>query len=321
MRTYVIRRVLQMIPTFLFIIVLVFFLNRAAPGGPVAGMMNPKMTAQDKARIERAMGLDQPVYTQFFNWVGEVAHGNLGYSTKYAKPVTSVIGSFIWNSFILALFSLILSLLIGIPAGIISATKQHSWIDNFLTVFSLIGISMPSFFFGLLLLKYFSIDNRWFPLFGMQNQALRSASFFVQFGDILYHMILPGIVLGLGSIASFMRYTRSAMLEVIRQDYIRTARSKGLKERIVIYRHALRNAIIPIITLLGFWIPALFSGAVITESVFGWPGIGKVSVEAVNARDYGLLMAITMLGCFLLLLGMLLSDIFYGIADPRIKYE
>jgi peptide/nickel transport system permease protein len=155
----------------------------------------------------------------------------------------------------------------------------------------------------------------------MHTNNLRNANIFVQFGDIMWHMILPGVVLGLGSIASFMRYTRSAMLEVIRQDYIRTARSKGLKEKVVIYRHALRNAIIPIITLLGFWIPGLFSGAVITESVFGWPGIGKVAVDAVNARDYGLLMAITMIDCFLLLVGMLLSDVFYGIADPRIKYE
>lgn len=326
MRTYVIRRILQLIPTFLFIVVLVFFLNKAAPGGPVSSMLNPHMTAADKARLEHAMGLDQPIYKQFFNWAGEVAHGNLGYSNRYGKPVTAVIGDFIWNSFYLALFSLILSLAIGIPAGIVSATRQYSLADNSLTVFSLIGISMPSFFIALLLIKVFAIEIKvggqgLFPLFGMQTNDLRDAGFFVQFGDILWHMVLPGIVLGLGSIASFMRYTRSAMLEVIRQDYIRTARSKGLKEKVIIYRHALRNAIIPIITLLGFWIPGLFAGATITESVFGWPGIGKVSIDAVNARDYGLLMAITMIDCFLLLVGMLLSDIFYGIADPRIKYE
>lgn len=321
MRTYIIRRVLQMIPTFLFIVVLVFFLNKAAPGGPVTSMINPKMSVEDKARLEHTLGLDQPLYMQFVNWAGEVVKGNLGYSTKFEKPVTTVIGDFIWNSFILSLFSLIVSMLIGIPAGIISATRQYSLVDHSLTVFSLIGISMPSFFIGLLLLKFLSIDLRIFPLFGMQDQALRNASFIVQVGDVLRHMILPGMVLALGSTASFMRYTRSSMLEVIRQDYIRTARSKGLKDKVVIYRHALRNAIIPIITLLGFWIPALFSGAVITESIFGWPGIGKVSVDAINARDYGLLMALTMLGCFLLLVGMLLSDIFYGIADPRIKYE
>jgi peptide/nickel transport system permease protein len=284
-------------------------------------MINPKMTVEDKARLEHTLGLDQPLYKQFINWAGEVVKGNLGYSTKFAKPVSDVISDFIWNSFILSLFSLIVSMLIGIPAGIISATRQYSLVDHSLTIFSLIGISMPSFFIGLLLLKFFSIDLKIFPLFGMQDQALRGASFIVQVGDVLRHMILPGMVLALGSTASFMRYTRSSMLEVIRQDYIRTARSKGLKDKVVIYRHALRNAIIPIITLLGFWIPALFSGAVITESIFGWPGIGKISVDAINARDYGLLMALTMLGCFLLLVGMLLSDIFYGIADPRIKYE
>jgi peptide/nickel transport system permease protein len=326
MRNYIIRRVLLLIPTFLFIVVLVFFLNKAAPGGPLTGMMNPHATAADKARLAHAMGLDQPVYKQFLSWAGEVVKGNLGYSTKFGKPVVGVINDFIWNSFYLALFSLIISLLIGIPAGIISATKQYSATDNALTVFSLIGISMPSFFIGLLFIKFFAIDIKvgthgLFPLFGMLSNDLRNANGFVKLGDILWHMVLPGMVLALGSTASFMRYTRSSMLEVIRQDYIRTARSKGLKERVVIYRHALRNAIIPIITLLGFWLPGLFSGAVITETIFGWPGIGKATIDAINSRDYGLLMAITMIDCFLLLVGMLLSDIFYSVADPRIKYE
>ncbi len=320
MRTYVTRRLLQMIPIFLFILVIVFFLNASAPGGPVASLLSPKMTPEIKARLEATLGLDQPIYKQFWGWFTELLHGNLGYSLKYGQPVSEVIGEFVWNSFILALYSLVVSLLIGIPAGIISATKQYSLADNSLTFFSLIGISMPSFFFGLLLLKYFSIDIKLFPLFGMTTQGVTLTPV-KRFFDVMWHMILPGTVLGMGSISSFMRYTRSAMLEVIRQDYIRTARSKGLKEKIVIYRHALRNAMIPIITLLGFWIPGLFSGAVVTESIFGWPGIGKIGVDAIMSRDYALLMGINMMGAFLQLVGMLLSDIFYGVADPRIKYD
>ena len=318
---YLVRRVFQMIPVFIIIEVFVCFLTRSAPVGTVAAMINPKMTGEQRQALEHKLGLDQPVTKQFTNWAGEVLKGNFGYSIKYKRPVVDIIGDFVWNSFILSLFSLILSLLIGVPAGIISATRQYSLADNSLTIFSLIGISMPSFFFGLLLIKFLAIDLSLFPMFGMQMQPPIYSNSFEKYLDIFWHMVLPGLVLGLGSIASFMRYTRSAMLEVIRQDYIRTARSKGLKESIVIYRHALRNALIPIITLLGFWIPALFSGAVITESVFGWPGIGKIGVDCVMTRDYPLLMAIVMMGSILTLIGMLLSDIFYAIADPRIKYE
>lgn len=321
MRNYLIRRTLQLIPVFVIIVVAIFFLIHSAPGDPVTSMIDPKMTAEAKAEIRANMGLDQPIWKQFLAWCGQLLHGNLGYSTIYKRPVTEVIGSFIWPTFLLAMFALIISLLIGIPAGIISATRQYSLRDNALSFFSLIGISMPSFFFGLLLIKFLSFDLKLFPMFGMIDQSVRNASWGARALNTLWHMILPGIVLGLASTATFMRYTRSAMLDVIRQDYIRTARAKGLREKVVIYRHALRNAMIPIITLLGFQLPGLISGAVITESVFGWPGLGKVGVDAIMGRDYSLLMAVNMMNALVLMIGMLLSDVLYGIADPRIKYD
>jgi peptide/nickel transport system permease protein len=212
-------------------------------------------------------------------------------------------------------------LAVGIPTGIISATKQYTLTDGALTVFSLLGISMPSFFFGLLLLKVFAIDLQWLPLSGMITPGVRDLGSIAVFKDVFKHAILPAVVLGLGASASFMRYTRSSMLEVIRQDYIMTARAKGLRERVVIYKHALRNALIPIITLLGFRIPLLFSGAILVETIFGWPGMGKIAIDAINNRDYPLLMGTSLLLSSLTLLGNLMADIMYGFADPRIKYD
>jgi peptide/nickel transport system permease protein len=180
---------------------------------------------------------------------------------------------------------------------------------------------MPSFFFGLLLLKVFAIDLQWLPLSGMITPGVRNLGTLAVYKDIFRHAILPAVVLGLGASASFMRYTRSSMLEVIRQDYIMTARAKGLRERVVIYKHALRNALIPIITLLGFRIPLLFSGAILVETIFGWPGMGKIAIDSINNRDYPLLMGTSLLLSSLTLLGNLMADIMYGFADPRIKYD
>ena len=262
------------------------------------------------------------MYQKFVNWIGQALQGNLGFSIKHKRPVTALLGDFIGPTFILSLSALLLSILLGIPIGILSATRQHSLADSAATVFSLIGISMPTFFFGLLLLKFFAVDLRMFPLYGMRNNLLtKNATWIAKQLDVAWHTVLPAIVLGLASTASFMRYTRSSMLEVIRQDYIRTARAKGLKEKVVIYRHALRNAIIPIITLLGFWIPSLLSGAVMTETIFAYPGLGKISVDAVNTRDYPVILGVNAMLAMLTLVWALVSDILYAVADPRIKYE
>ena len=321
MKNYIIRRILQMIPVMIGILFILFFILEQAPGTPASNMMNPKMTPEQKAEINEKLGLNTPWYERFVSWVDEAMHGNLGYSITHKKPVTDVIGDYTGPTLLLALIALAISIFIGVPIGVVSATKQYGFLDNTLTVFSLIGISIPSFFFGLLLLKYFAVDIQIFPLFGLVNPLLVSTNPMDKVLDMAWHLFLPSIVLGLGSIASFMRYTRSSMLEVIKQDYIRTARAKGLKEKTVIYRHAFRNAVIPIITLLGFTIPGLLSGAVITETIFALPGLGKITIEATLTRNYPLILGINAMLAFLTLLGALVADILYAIADPRIRYE
>ncbi|MDL2220253.1 ABC transporter permease [Eubacteriales bacterium OttesenSCG-928-N14] len=321
MRNYIIRRLLQIIPVFIGILFILFFILEQAPGGPIGNLVDPNMTPEQKEELAEKLGLNQPFYVKFVNWVKEAANGNLGYSIQKKRPVTLVIQDYLPPTLMLGLYSLIITLLIGIPAGIISATRQYTRLDNALTVVSLIGISMPTMFFGLILLKLFAIDIKLFPLFGLRTPMMVDPSFFTRFFDIVHHLTLPAIVLGLSSTASFMRYTRSSMLEVIRQDYIRTARAKGLKERVVIYRHAFRNALIPIITLLGMQIPALFSGALVTESIFGLPGVGRLASEAALYRDYPVILAVNALLAFLTLISTLIADIMYAVADPRVKYE
>ena len=310
-----------MIPVFLGILFILFFILEQAPGTPASNMMDPKMTPEQKAGLTQKLGLDTPWYERFVNWVAEALHGNLGYSINHKKPVTEVISDYVGPTLLLALISLIIAVIIGVPAGIISATKQYTAVDNVFTVISLIGVSIPSFFFGLLLLKAFAVDIQLFPLFGLKNPLLMSTNPVDKALDVAWHLVLPSIVLGLGSTATFMRYTRSSMLEVIRQDYIRTARAKGLKEKTVIYRHAFRNAIIPIITLFGFWIPSLLSGAVVTETIFALPGLGKISVEASFTRNYPLILGINAMLSILTLIGALVADILYAVADPRIRYD
>jgi len=321
MRAYLIRRFLQIIPVFLGILILLFLIIELSPGGPTSNYMDPRMRPSQKAEIAEKFGLNAPVHERFIKWVSNTLRGDFGRSLKHQKPVIDVIRTMIGPTLALSALSLLFAMLIGIPAGVISATKQYSIADNSLTVFSLIGISMPSFFFALLLLKFFSVDLGWFPLFGLRDPLYKAPNSFMMMLHMLKHLTLPVVVLGLGSTATFMRYTRSSMLEVIKSDYIRTARAKGLREKVVIYRHAFRNAIIPIITLLGFWIPSLISGAVITESIFGLPGLGKISVEAVNYRDYPIILAINSMLALLTLLSTIIADILYAAADPRIKYD
>ncbi|MCB2300537.1 ABC transporter permease [Clostridium tagluense] len=320
MRQYITRRLLQMIPVLIGVSIVIFLIVQLAPGDSLTGKMDKGLTAERKQELRHQMGLDLRLDKQYLRWAGGVIHGNFGESTNFKQPVGKVMNTYIWNSFYLAILSLILSVLISIPIGVISATKQYSKFDGFFTVFALIGISMPSFFFGMLLIKIFAVDLGVLPVTGMTTAG--SVSTGLSYGlDVARHMILPLIVLTLSSVAGLMRYTRSSMLEVIRQDYIRTARAKGLKEKVVIYKHALRNGMIPVITLLGFWLPGLFSGAFITETIFGWPGIGPIAINAVSGRDYPLLMGINILLAALTLFGNLIADVTYAVVDPRIRLK
>ncbi len=321
MKNYIIRRLLQIIPVFLGIMFILYFIIDKAPGSITANIMDPTMTPELKAALQAKLDPDLPFYEKFYNWLVQCLHGNFGYSYIHYKPVMTVISENIGCTFALALSAMIISMLIGIPCGIISATKQYTLIDNVLTVISLAGLALPTFFFGLLMLKIFAVDLKILPTFGLSSPAMARAGFFQKLGDWAYHLILPSCVLGLAETASFMRYTRSSMLEIIRSDYIRTARAKGLSEKVVIYKHAFRNAMIPLITLLGFRIPGLISGAVMTETIFSLPGVGKTSIEAVTARNYPLLLGINAMLTMTTLCATLIADILYAAADPRIKFD
>lgn len=320
MLKYIIRRLLHMIPVILIISIVIFGIVKMAPGDPVGTNLDPKATAEQRAAERARLGLDKPLPVQYWNWLTRSIKGDFGDSYIYKKPVSDVVPNFIWNTFLLNIVDFILAFLISIPIGIICAVKQYSKTDNFWTVFSIIGISMPSFFFGLLLIYIFSVKLNAFPINGMVTPG-KNATGWAHIKDVMHHIFLPALVLVIGSMASLVRYTRTSMLEVINQDYIRTARSKGLSEKVVIYKHAFRNALIPIMTIIGFWIPGLFSGAVILETTFVWPGIGNVMMDAISARDYNLIMALNMFFALLTLLGNLLADIGYALVDPRIKVE
>lgn len=322
MLKYILRRLLQMIPVILVISMLLFILVQAMPGDPIQAYLgvNSKVNPEIKERIKVKLGLDKPKHIQYVMWLKRMLTGDFGESIEYKRPVSEIVGQFIWNTFLLNIVVFILAFGISIPVGIICAVKQYSRTDNFWTVFSLVGISMPSFFFGLLLIFGFAVNLRIFPISGMVTAGSRYTGLAYAL-DVGKHMILPTIVLTIGSLASLVRYIRNSMLEVVKQDYIRTARSKGLSEKVVIYRHAFRNALIPIVTLIGIWIPTLFTGAIITERVFVWPGIGRVLYQGVIMRDYNIVMTLNMFFAIMMLMGNLLQDIGYALVDPRVKVE
>jgi len=319
---FILRRLLFQVPVLLIgVSLLLFLIFQMAPGDPMTQFFaDSQMPASEIERIKELHGFDRGPLYQYWDWLTSMLQGDLGYSFDRRQPVTDAIAPRLAPTFMLSFGALILSLIVAIPTGIISATKQYSKLDYSLTVFSLFGLSIPNFFFGLLLIYIVGMQLGWLPISGMTTAAVEF-SFPWNIIDVLRHLIMPVIVLGLSSTATFMRYTRSSMLEVIRQDYIRTARSKGLKERVVIYKHALRNAMIPIITLMGFQLPVLFSGAVITERVFGWPGMGTLQIDAVHARDYAVLMGVNMMLAALIIIGNFLADIAYAYVDPRIRYD
>lgn len=317
---YAVKRILKMIPTLLIISIIIFGIINMAPGDFVDGKANPNMSAEKVQELKEIYGLDKPLPIRYINWAKNAVRGNFGDSLRYKQPVSEVINEHIWNSFLLAMTSFILCLIIAIPIGIISATKQYSSFDKTFTLLSFVGISLPSFFVALVSIKIFSLNLGIFPIGGMTTAGSKATGI-SNFMDIVKHMFLPVVTLTIIQFGSLVRYVRTSMLEVIKQDYIRTARAKGLKEKVVIYKHALRNGLIPIITFVGMTIPTLFAGAIITETIFVWPGIGRIGYEAILNRDYTLLMGFNMFMALMTLLGNLLSDILYAVVDPRIKLK
>lgn len=315
MSRYLVRRVLVMMPILLGITALCYLILSLTPGDPVQMLIDPSMTPADVAIKRHALGLDQPVYVRYVKWLGELIHGNLGYSFNSNAPVAHRIGERLIPTLTLTVTALALSYLMAIPVGVLAATRRYTWIDYLATLGAFLGISLPTFFLGLLGIYVFALRLRWLPTGGTTTLGGGGVL------DTLAHLILPGAVLAAANAGALTRYVRSSMLEVLGQDYVRTARAKGLDEGRVRRRHALRNALIPVVTLAGLQIPVLLAGAVITEQVFEWPGMGRLTIEAINQRDYPVLMGITLIAALLVTVGNLLADVTYSLVDPRIRYD
>ncbi len=326
MTAYIIRRLLWMIPLLLGVSVICFILLLRMPGDPVSAIIASSRgtgevtSAEDRAQLREQLGLNDPVYVRYFDWLREVLKGNFGQSVIKKQPVTEVIRSKLPNTIKLAGIGFVLTIVIALPLGIISAVKQYSKLDYGLTTFNFVGISIPQFWLALMLLYLFAVKFPIFPSFGMQSADVQGG-FWAHFKDTVSHYVLPVISITLVGLAGYMRYQRAAMLDVIHQDYIRTARAKGLSERKVILKHAWRNALIPIITLMGFVFVILVEGSVVVETVYSWPGMGNLAVTSLTERDYPVVMAIVLMSAFFIMIGTLLSDILYAVVDPRVRYD
>lgn len=320
MRTYILRRLAVTIPILLGLTVVTFIFTELMPGDFVDALVPPTaIVAYTPAQLEamrESYGLNKPAYERYFIWLGELARGNLGHSLVSGAPVRDEIWARLPATLQLTTSSLLFGIIVGGLLGIIAAVKQYTWIDQLLTILGFFWISTPGFIFAIAGIYLFSLKFPLFPTSGITNYG-EVASLLTR----LHHMILPATVLGLSSVASFMRYTRGSMLDVIRQDYITVARAKGLAEKGVLFTHALRNALIPVITIIGLDIPYLIGGTVIIESIFAWPGMGTYSLGAINARDYPVIMGVNFVIALVVLLSNLLTDIAYALVDPRIRYE
>jgi peptide/nickel transport system permease protein len=320
MASYTIRRLIQAIPILIGISVISFAIVYLTPGSPVDKFRTPRVSPQTIQNLIHLYGLDQPLPVQFASWFTNFwtfpfNHLAWGYSFTDGQPVRDKIFGRIPATLLLMGTSLVVTIVLAIPIGILQAVKQYSWADKIITTFETIGYAMPTFWLGLILKQFFAVQLKIFPLYGMQTLGKSG-----DVPDILAHLVLPVTTLSVISVAGWSRYMRASMLEVMRQDFIRTARSKGLDGGQVIRRHALRNALIPIVTLLGLTIPSLLSGAAITETVFSWPGLGWLGVTSVIEYDYPTVLAVVMIGGVMVIIGNLLADIAYGVVDPRIHY-
>ena len=316
MGRYLLRRLIQSVPTFFGVTLIVFALINAVPGGPGAELaLDPTIKPEDLARIRTSMGLDKPVPERYLLYLSDLLRGDLGTSlNQRGVHVSAMIGERLPKTLLLTVTALLIALLIAVPLGVFSAVKQYSWFDNISTVLSTAGVAVPSFWLGIMMILLFSVSLRWFPVGGVQTLGVDA-----DVRDIIWHLAMPATALAFISIATWSRYIRASMLEVIRQDFIRTARSKGLRDRFVIFRHALRNALIPFVTLLGLSLPTLVGGALIIERIFSWPGIGRLAFDAAQQRDYPVIMGVVIMSSILVIVGNLAADITYGFLDPRIK--
>lgn len=320
MLSYVLRRIIVMIPLVLGISIISFSIIHLAPGTPASVLLGPKaLDPEAVARVNANLGLDKPIYVQYFKWLSRILQGDLGISIGLipGMQVSELVAARILPTLELTISALILSIVVAIPVGILSAVRQYSLFDHLATVGAFIGISLPNFWLALMLILLFSVKLGWMPSSGMIDPRITAPTIF----DYLRHLIIPAFVLGTAGMAGIARFVRASMLEVLRQDYITAAMARGLSERTVIYKHALKNALLPLVTILGMSLPGLLSGAVLVETVCGWPGMGRLAVSAVFGRDYPVMMALVLLFGILVVIGNLIADVAYAYVDPRIRYD
>ena len=317
MGRYVTRRLIQAIPLLLGITVIAFAVLKTTPGGPLAAYEgNPNVTPEDLERLQRALGLDQPAPVQYASWLGHFLTGDWGYSLATSQPVLRMIGDRLPNTLWLMATVYVVTLVIALPVGVLTAVKQYSWFDHLATGATFAAFSMPTFWLGLLLIIVFGLTLRVLPLGGMLAPG---AAFTIP--DLARHLVLPVATLSFVGLGTYVRFLRASMLETTHQDYLRTARSKGLSERSVISRHALKNAAIPFVTVAALDLPELFGGALVTEQIFGWPGMGRLFYDSVTRYDYPVIMGILAISATFVILANLLADVIYGYLDPRIRYS
>lgn len=311
---YVAKKILLALPVLLGI-TLIDYLIMCLAGSPLDMMISPRATQEAVAMKAQQLGLDQPVLVQYLSWLGQLFQGNLGYSYKSYQPVAEMIGSQMAPTLLLMGVSLVLGLLIAVPAGIYSAIHRYQKRDFAVVTASFFGSSIPGFFLALILIYVFNVRLGWLPSSGMFTPGTGG-----DFWDVVRHLIMPAVVLAVSVAGSNIRYIRSAMLEILEMDYLRTAKAKGIGRFLVINKHALRNALLPIVTVIGMQIPTLFGGAVIIEQIFSWPGLGLVTMNAITGRDYPVIMGVCLLSAVVVQVSNLLTDIVYALVDPIIKY-
>lgn len=323
MTTFILRRLLQTVIVIIILSYVCFGLMTLMPGDPVEMMIsaNPKITQEDVTRLRDFYGLDQPVYKRYLNWVSDISSGDLGYSRTYRIPVTEMMGPSLQATFILSMISLIFSLLVAIPLGIICALRPNTKVDYAINLFNFAGISLPSFWLGIVLIIIFAVNLGWLPAGGYQTTGTVYESWFAEMLDKGKYLILPVISLSVQSIGRFSRFVRSSMLEAMRNDFIRTARAKGMTNQVVIWRHGFRNALIPLVTIIAISFSSIFSGALITETLFAYPGVGRLIYSSIMGNDFNVAMVSFVISVSMVLLMNLVADILYGVVDPRISYN
>jgi peptide/nickel transport system permease protein len=310
---YLLRRLLAAVPVMGVVALFVFLLLRLTPGDPAAILAGDNATPEQLERIRTSLGLNQPIYVQFIDWINQLLHGDLGVSLISHVPVLKMIGQRVEPTLSVAIATIILSIIVAVPLGVLAAWKHGTWIDRFVMGLSVLGFSVPVFVIGYVLIEVFAIDHRWVPVQGFKSLS-------AGFGPFFERIILPTCTLSFIYIALIARMTRAAMLDVLGEDFVRTARAKGVNEVAVLLRHALRNAAVPVITVIGTGFALLISGVVVTESVFNLPGIGRLTVDAVLARDYPVIQGMILLTSFIYVAVNLVIDLAYSLLDPRIRY-